>query len=71
MRLQGLFALRARRVVRQERLLMKGDVVLNVILRCTTCGALIDAESYSDYVARVRAVTFPNPVQPYRCEECR
>lgn len=50
---------------------MKGDVILNVILRCTKCEALIEGESYSHYIARVQAVPFPQPVQPYRCEECR
>lgn len=50
---------------------MKGDVYLNVILQCTKCGILVEGESYSEYIARIQAVPFPQPVQPWRCEECR
>lgn len=46
-------------------------VILNVILTCTKCRRLVHGESYSDYIARIHAVPFPQPVTPYRCEECR
>lgn len=48
----------------------KGDVTLNVILRCSKCETLVEGQSYSDEIERVMMPPLPEAVTPFLCEGC-